>query len=136
MIDLDGFKAVNDRVGHHAGDEVLVCVAEKIRARLRSSDLVARQGGDEFVMLLPEAGAREVTGVAEELLASIGECSWRQGGSVLPISASIGVAIFDAQREEAIGDLIRRADRAMLEAKRSGSGRYLVDDATVRDTSS
>jgi diguanylate cyclase (GGDEF)-like protein len=129
VLDLDGFKAVNDTIGHHAGDEVLACVAERLRSRLRSSDLLARLGGDEFAMLLPEVGMPDAPHVAEQLLPQIAACGRTWNGSPLPVAGSIGVALFDAGSGERLADLVRRADAAMFEAKRAGGGRCVVDPA-------
>jgi diguanylate cyclase (GGDEF)-like protein/PAS domain S-box-containing protein len=131
MMDLDGFKAVNDTVGHHAGDEVLKCVGSRISTRLRSSDLVARLGGDEFVVLLPESGMPEVGLIAETLMERIKQCSWRQDGVDLPVAGTIGIALFESTSPETLSNLVRRADQAMLEAKREGGDRYRVDARRV-----
>ncbi|HEX8098914.1 MAG TPA: sensor domain-containing diguanylate cyclase, partial [Actinomycetota bacterium] len=126
MIDLDGFKEVNDRAGHQAGDEVLKRVADNLRRRLRSSDLVARLGGDEFVVLLTETGVEQAALVAEALIERITECGWQTEDEELPVSASIGVALFDSASRETLSDVVRRADNAMFEAKRAGGHRYQI----------
>jgi diguanylate cyclase (GGDEF)-like protein len=129
MLDLDGFKAVNDTVGHHAGDEVLTSVSARLVARLRSSDLIARLGGDEFVVLLPEVGMPELGALAEQLLEQIQLCTrvWR--GVLLPVAGSIGIALFESSSGERLAELVRRADASMYEAKRAGGGQYRVDGA-------
>jgi diguanylate cyclase (GGDEF)-like protein/PAS domain S-box-containing protein len=136
MLDLDGFKAVNDVIGHHAGDEVLFCVAERLRSRLRSSDLLARLGGDEFVMFLPEVDPSEAGAIADQLLGQVSACSRTWEGSDLPITGSIGVALFESSSLERLADLVRRADTAMFTAKRAGGGRSCIDaDARSRTPS-
>ena len=127
MLDLDGFKAVNDTLGHQAGDEVLFCVAERLRSRLRTSDLVARLGGDEFVVLLPEIAPTDAARIAGELLDQLTACGRRWEEADLPISASIGVASFDGGSPERLADLVRRADALMYSAKRAGGGRAYID---------
>ncbi len=105
LVDLDGFKAVNDTHGHAAGDEILVRTVESWRARLRAQDVLGRVGGDEFAVLLPGtdlAGARQV--VAELALTS-------------PIAFSAGVAL--ALPDDSLDELQRRADAGMYEVKRS-----------------
>ena len=112
-IDLDGFKAVNDRIGHDAGDEVLKIVAQRLRQSLRSGDLVARMGGDEFVLLLGAPAPRGEALIAR-LQAVIGK-PMTIDGQLVSVSASVGVSEgFDDARS-----LVRRADQAMLERKRN-----------------
>jgi diguanylate cyclase (GGDEF)-like protein/PAS domain S-box-containing protein len=126
FIDLDGFKAVNDLAGHDQGDEVLVEVAARLRAAVREGDVVARQHGDEFVLLLTDlAGdaAGAVGAVADDLLGRLAEPIAASRGPV-QVSASIGVAV--APEDGADPDaVLRAADRAMAEAKLAGK-------ATVR----
>lgn len=129
MIDLDGFKAVNDRIGHHAGDQVIACVGEQLRLRLRASDLAGRFGADEFAVLLPHAAAAQAAATAEALLERIQECGWHGEGVEMPISASIGIAVYAPDSPEELDQLVRRADAAMREAKRSGSARYIVESS-------
>lgn len=126
FLDLDGFKAVNDRHGHAVGDELLIEVARRLERQVRDADTVARLGGDEFVLILEgtgEAGARRVAGsVIEELraIAAVGE-------RAVSIAASVGVVVWTpaAGRTEA-GALLDQADAAMYEAKRAGKGRYSI----------
>lgn len=123
MMDLDGFKDVNDTFGHAAGDAVLVAVAGRLQQVVRTNDTVARMGGDEFVLLL--AGLNDV-GEAEEILAralaAVREPVRLAGEQPAQVSASIGLAVFphDAQLAE---DLLRRSDAAMYAAKRQGRNR-------------
>jgi diguanylate cyclase (GGDEF)-like protein len=129
-IDLDGFKAVNDRWGHGVGDEVLATVGRTLRESVRATDLPARLGGDEFAVLFPELGADAVPEAADKVRArlqsAMDEAAW-------PVGFSIGVFtstgdVGDAQ------ELVRRADELMYEVKRSGKGRttYLGSSATER----
>lgn len=121
LIDLDGFKAVNDRHGHAAGDRVLALAAQHLQGVLRASDTLARLGGDEFVIVLePYPGEAEAERVADKVIAALaalrvdGDC--RIGGSV-------GIALYP--RDGRSGDaLIRAADRAMYLAKGAGKGRW------------
>ena len=124
FIDLDGFKAVNDALGHEAGDDLLKMVAHKLTRSVREQDTVARLGGDEFVVLLEGFGGQ--TGalmLVDRLLEVLTFVVTYHGGS-LPISASIGVT-FPAGRSSA-PDVIRHADVAMYHAKAAGKGRYRV----------
>jgi diguanylate cyclase (GGDEF)-like protein/PAS domain S-box-containing protein len=120
LLDLDGFKEVNDTWGHHAGDLVLVEVATRLSGALRESDTAARLGGDEFVVLLPGtplAGAVEAAQTLVELIVA----PIIVDGNSLTVGASIGIAAFpDDGRSAEV--LLARADTAMYEAKRAGGG--------------
>ncbi len=121
MIDLDGFKAVNDRLGHEAGDRVLVEVAERLNRCARGGDLLARLGGDEFV-LVAEAGhdADAATLIAERLLYAV-QAPIELGPERAAVGASIGIA-FGGDEPIDVNDLLRAADRAMYAAKAAGRG--------------
>jgi diguanylate cyclase (GGDEF)-like protein len=121
-IDLDGFKAVNDRHGHRRGDAVLAALAERLRASKRESDLLARIGGDEFALAVPKArDGREVAALGERLLAALSDPSQPKLADV-PLGASIGIAFFPDDATDVPG-LIAAADAAMYAAKRSGKNR-------------
>lgn len=122
VIDLDGFKQVNDRHGHDAGDRVLVSVAELLVKSVRTCDVVARLGGDEFVALLPGAGPEQAMTVAERIVRGLD----RQDEHGL-VAASVGVASAGEREADANvgGELLREADAALLEAKRRGKSRAL-----------
>jgi diguanylate cyclase (GGDEF)-like protein len=114
LLDLDDFKRLNDEHGHHRGDRVLKETAARWRAELRDSDLLARHGGEEFALLLPDCGAADVLDVVEKVRTAM------PGG----ITSSAGIAIWDGI--EAPADLIRRADEALYQAKRAGRDRTVV----------
>jgi diguanylate cyclase (GGDEF)-like protein len=123
FIDLDGFKAINDRYGHATGDRLLVAVADRLRGAVRRTDTVARLGGDEFTVILeglrhPDDAAR----AAEQALLSLRE-AFEIDGRVIELGASLGVALAShaAERPEA---LTHRADLAMYRAKACGGTRY------------
>jgi diguanylate cyclase (GGDEF)-like protein/PAS domain S-box-containing protein len=121
MVDLDGFKRVNDQHGHAAGDELLVTCAEALRERLRDSDEVARLGGDEFAVLLPAGDREEAQVVAGGIVDAI------ERRTLGEITASVGVApVGDAAATP--DDLLRGADRVMYGAKRAGGGAFRVCD--------
>lgn len=124
LVDLDGFKAVNDTHGHEAGDELLIVVARRIESVLRSTDSVARIGGDEFVVLLEMlesvSAARQI---AQKLVDVLGKPFQVLDGREVGIGASVGVA-YCAVAPADPAELLRRADAAMYEAKKSGKSQY------------
>ena len=122
LVDLDGFKQVNDSLGHDAGDQLLQAVAERFAAEIRSSDTLARLGGDEFALLVDGGHEPYAVSVARRLLSSLAEPIWIAGRE-LSIGASIGIALHPggAGRGE---ELLRHADVAMYAAKEAGRGRF------------
>jgi diguanylate cyclase (GGDEF)-like protein/PAS domain S-box-containing protein len=121
-LDLDGFKAVNDRLGHHAGDELLRAIAHRIHTTLRQEDVVARLGGDEFVILLDRVGDQEQLGrIAEKLQTIISE-PVAIAEQEAQVGVSIGIASFPDAPDGS--SLMRCADLAMYEAKHAGRGQY------------
>jgi diguanylate cyclase (GGDEF)-like protein/PAS domain S-box-containing protein len=123
LLDLDGFKIINDSLGHQAGDQVLVMVAQRIEACCRMSDTVARLGGDEFAVLLEEGVDEEAaTRVAERLLEILREPFLVKGREMI-VSGSIGIAIHEGAAAST-DDLLRDADAAMYCAKSRGRDRY------------
>ncbi|MBP2476696.1 diguanylate cyclase (GGDEF)-like protein [Crossiella equi] len=125
FVDLDRFKAVNDTLGHAAGDNLLICTAERLKAQLRGSDTAARLGGDEFAVLLTGVEEeRDAELVAQRILHALAE-PMLIAGRQLRVNASIGIALSQLGASDA-ADLMRRADVAMYQAKRTGRGRYEV----------
>ncbi len=122
-IDLDGFKPVNDRLGHAAGDDVLCVVADRLRAQVRTGDVVARLGGDEFCVLCKEVSSPDdVANLAQRIVTAMGEPITTRAG-VVTISASVGVATCTPGSTD--GDaLLEAADQAMYQAKGDGSNRW------------
>ena len=116
FIDLDRFKPINDNYGHDAGDALLCAIAQRLQKAIRKSDTVCRQGGDEFVILLPEIKDRNsLAGLAETLLQLIEQpCSF--AGHQLQVSASIGIATYP-ENGNAVDEIIQSADSAMYAAK-------------------
>ncbi len=123
FVDLDGFKAVNDTHGHDAGDAVLRQAASRMTTRLRASDTVARIGGDEFLILLPDLQASAHAGVVAASLIESLSAPCIAGGHQVSIGASIGIAIYPDHGLTS-AELRRNADSAMYEAKRQGKGSY------------
>lgn len=115
-MDIDDFKSVNDSLGHHAGDEFLRAIAEKMKNTVRRNDTIARLGGDEFAVLFPETGADSVKAAVGRLRDGLLNMKMPDKG---PMVFSIGV-ITDAGRPCAFDDIIKASDRLMYESKRSG----------------
>ncbi|WP_194271223.1 diguanylate cyclase [Zoogloea sp. 1C4] len=127
LADLDGFKPINDKLGHKAGDDVLQDIANNLKATVRAGDTVARWGGDEFVLLI--TGITDIDQIDETMrrvLAAVARSNTHSGG--LPVSASIGVSIFptDAQAPQT---LFKNADAAMYEAKKRGGNCHVLHAA-------
>jgi diguanylate cyclase (GGDEF)-like protein len=118
FVDLDGFKEVNDRLGHERGDAVLIEAADRIATSLGRTGRVGRLGGDEFLVVLPDLSPHELVALADRILLSLRE-PWPQGGA---ITASIGIA--SAGPDESADHLLDRADRAMYDAKNNGRSRW------------
>ncbi|QFU00151.1 putative diguanylate cyclase YegE [Halomonas sp. THAF5a] len=129
FIDLDGFKAVNDTHGHDMGDRLLVALAERMQGELRASDTLARLGGDEFVVVLLDlASDEEGERVIDRLLAATA-APVEVAGRRLQVSASLGVAYYDAAEGGDEDQLLRHADQAMYRAKEAGKHCYRVYEA-------
>lgn len=123
LIDLDRFKAINDTLGHHIGDQLLIEVANRLLASVRETDVVARFGGDEFIVLLTGIEAPgDAVHVADKIVRSV-SAPYMIAGNDLRTSPSIGICIYPDDAEE-IGDLIKSGDVAMYHAKAKGRGNY------------
>ena len=130
FLDLDGFKAINDRLGHAAGDQLLVGVAEHLKAALRGEDTLARLGGDEFVILLSEVSTlKEGATILDRVLQAVRQ-PVHVDGHVLSTSASIGVSLFPDDNVDP-ETLLRHADQTMYLAKQAGKNRYQLFDPEV-----
>ena len=117
MLDLDGFKLLNDRFGHAAGDDLLRDVAGALRRAMRGQDTVARFGGDEFCVLAPETDERGVGPLSDRVTKAVSDVSV----GLETVAGSVGVAIFPADGVT-VADLMRAADERLLEAKRRRRG--------------
>ncbi len=120
LIDLDGFKELNDTLGHHAGDEVLRQIGPRLQAALREGDSLSRLGGDEFAVVLQPGDEASASATGLRLRAAL-ERSFGVGGIRVHIDASIGIALYPEHSKDALG-LLQRADVAMYEAKRTRTG--------------
>ncbi|RDK01710.1 sensor domain-containing diguanylate cyclase [Paraburkholderia lacunae] len=126
-LDLDGFKQVNDRLGHHAGDEVLVTVADRLREMLQREELVARLGGDEFAIAFENATVSGAVALAQRIIRQIARPFWLTTGEAVSIGTSIGIAF--AVSGESFERLMKRADAALYDAKEAGKGTYRLSTA-------
>jgi diguanylate cyclase (GGDEF)-like protein len=124
MIDLDGFKPINDQFGHVLGDKVLRAVGNAISKSIRVSDVAARYGGDEFGIILPQTPPEGAMRVCERLLRAISELVLEDEGRKCKVTASLGLAYYPAEDVETPEDLVHSADGALYGAKRSGKNRY------------
>ena len=122
MIDLDRYKELNDRWGHLVGDAVLREVAERLRDSVRTIDVVARYGGDEFVVLMPETGLAEALLVAGRVCRRVAQGPVVDDGVTVATTVSVGVAEIGAQCET-LEDLLKCADQALYAAKEAGRNR-------------
>jgi len=129
FIDMDRFKDVNDTLGHGAGDELLVEAARRLRAHLRQDDVLARVGGDEFMAILPGAGAATAEQTANRLIQTFAE-PFQIHGKKLQTSCSVGAALYPQHGASQEG-LLRSADTAMYEAKRAGRNRFAMYDTRL-----
>ena len=122
MLDIDHFKTINDTFGHQAGDHVLIEIASRLRRSLRGSDMVARWGGEEFVVLLRDCALPDALRLAEEIRAAIAELPFGTMGS---LTVSVGVA--EAHAGEDLTTWLERADQALYRAKRAGRNEVIAD---------
>ncbi len=127
MLDLDGFKAVNDRYGHAAGDELRRQVAARLASTVRSGDTLARLGGDEFAVIMPGADAAAAEVVAERAVLTVG-LPYTVLGALVTVGTSVGIEIVRKGAVE--GDRVKAAaDEALYAAKRSGKGKAVISRA-------
>jgi diguanylate cyclase (GGDEF)-like protein len=134
LLDLDGLKAINDRLGRAAGDAVLRRVGQVLTATMRDSDVHARLGGDDFAILLPHTSAADGERCARKILAYLTAAPVELDGTTIPIEASIGIAVFP-DHGVSQHDILAAADGALYRAKRGGDPRvcaHQVDDVVVR----
>ena len=130
FLDLDGFKAMNDKFGHAVGDKLLVGIAEHLKVVLRAEDTLARLGGDEFVVLLSDVASTEECALILDRVLEAARQPVRAGGNVIALSASIGVSLYPSDNADP-DILLRHADQAMYLAKQAGKNRYQLFDTEI-----
>jgi diguanylate cyclase (GGDEF)-like protein len=120
LLDLDRFKAINDQLGHLAGDDTLREVAARLKDKTRQEELLARYGGEEFAVVLPETNLEGAVLIGERLRRLVGEQPFCFGGQKHHVTVSLGVAVMDGTVPLSVEDLIREADARLYEAKAAG----------------
>ena len=133
LLDVDDFKQVNDSLGHPAGDELLRQVSALLADRMRSSDTVARWGGEEFLILLPRTDIDGAGHLAEILRAEFAARAFAVEGTALSVTVSVGAVEFDLVEDDPIVDAYRRVDDAMYTAKAAGKNRVVIDAPDDRE---
>jgi two-component system cell cycle response regulator len=124
-LDLDGFKQINDTLGHDAGDALLCMVAARLLGAVRQEDTVARVGGDEFVIALPELShAEDMAELVSKVIQAVSQ-PWSFQGHGARVTASVGVSIYPTHGED-VETLMKSADLALYEAKHSGKNAYRI----------
>jgi len=129
VCDVDHFKSINDTYGHLAGDKVLRILAKALRSRLRRTDFIARFGGEEFVILMPETGAQEALHAMDEIRIAVEQCPFHFREQPVTITLSAGLAVFDASASPEI--VFERADAALYRAKQAGRNRCMLDGSNT-----
>ena len=132
FIDLDRFKEVNDRFGHHVGDDLLVALAARLTHLLRPGDTLARLSGDEFVILCDDLDLEEQAGVVANRIRTALEAPFSLGGADVQVTASVGIA-FSGRGEDVPEEVLQRADAAMYEVKRQGGAHHRLSGSDRRD---
>lgn len=122
MIDADHFKRINDTAGHQAGDLVLTQIVQKAKAHLRSIDLLARLGGEEFCLMLPGTSREEALVIAERVRATIADTEIDTGAGPIRVTVSAGIASL-SDATSCVNDLLAAADKALYAAKAAGRNR-------------
>lgn len=127
MLDLDGFKPINDRHGHDAGDRLLIEIAHRLQTLVRAEDTVARLGGDEFTLILQRPNG---TAIFDKILDAL-RAPIALGHATVTVSASIGIAYFDGSEPVDADALLKRADQALYTAKHNGRNDYATYEVSL-----
>jgi diguanylate cyclase len=137
FFDIDNFKQINDTFGHAMGDFALIQIIQTVCAKLRSTDLIGRYGGDEFVILLPQTTAQDALPLAERIHASIADMWLDTEKNPLTMTISIGIAqsIHEDSQTDTVENLLHRADLALYAAKQAGKNCTMIFDTEPTGTS-
>lgn len=126
LFDVDGFKTANDTFGHAFGDNILVKIAQAARSQVRDVDVLARYGGDEFIILMPETGVEQAFSTADRLRKMIESASVEADGAELPVTISVGLAEIAHDADHSVEAVISRADKALYQAKQAGRNHAVI----------
>ncbi|MCX8118290.1 MAG: diguanylate cyclase [Desulfobacterota bacterium] len=126
MVDIDHFKRINDTFGHTEGDKVLKEIALLLKASVRKKDTVSRYGGEEFVLILPDAGLEEAVAISERIRRLVEQTLFDVGKAKIHVTVSLGIANSPSHRARTKEDLVRMADQALYDAKRGGRNRVCI----------
>jgi len=132
MIDIDKFKNINDTYGHSIGDEILILIANKLMNLVRKSDTIARIGGEEFVILLPNANATQANVLAQKLRKEVAQIIYKNGTSSISFTISLGVYEFNNKEDKNIESALNKADKALYDAKNSGRNRVSIYNSNIK----
>jgi len=136
LFDIDGFKQVNDTFGHALGDKILIQIAHVATSQVREVDVVARYGGDEFIVLFPQTNAQDAFQIAERIRANVESAHVMADGNPLAATISIGVAeIEHTSQNKSVEDIIRHADKALYKVKKNGSNHTVIFSAGMINNS-
>ena len=127
LLDIDHFKAINDRRGHLAGDFVLKSLATRLKGLTRKDELLARYGGEEFALVLPECELEAAFACGERVRRAVSDEPFDCDGEPYPVTVSVGVGVLSVGERVAVADLLKRADERLYEAKRTGRNRVAPD---------
>ncbi len=126
MLDLDNFKSINDTYGHMTGDKVLIAFTQAIQSKCRTSDILARFGGEEFIILLPDASEQQALQFAERIQQQTRSLKINIDENIITITTSIGISIYDPDKPAKLDTLISQADKALYQAKEQGKNRTIA----------
>ena len=126
MIDIDKFKNINDTYGHAVGDEIIKLLSNRLESLIRESDLVARFGGEEFAIILPNADEKSLMNMAERMRKDIESLSYSSKDGILKFTVSIGVDVFNYDKDDNIDSALNRADKALYKSKSEGRNKVSI----------